>query len=202
MKLFSVFLAEFLVALEHNCMNSTTSVTVNVVDLFARAQLSAGMHIADFGAGRTGHIVFPAAKMIGEHGVVYAVDILPDVLAEIKKRADLASLLQIKPVWADIESPQAVAIPGQSLDAVFLVNILHTTVKPKTILTEADRLLKNKGRLIIVDWSTALGIMTPKKGEFLDFEQIISWAREQHYAIQEDFSVSNYTRGLILFKHA
>lgn len=182
-------------------MRETVSVTVNPSDLFSRTRLSLGMHIADFGAGRTGHLVFPAAKVIGEHGVVYAVDILPDVLAEIKKRADLASLLQIKPVWADIESPEAVAIPSQSLDAVFIVNVLHRTPKLETVLSEANRLLKSKGRLTIVDWTASLGTIGPRPNELLNFDTIIAWARAQDFAVQEDFSVGNYERGLILFKH-
>lgn len=182
-------------------MGAVISLVLNPRDLFERVHLSAGMHVADFGAGRTGHLVFPAAKIIGEHGVVYAVDILQDVLNEIKKRAALNSFLQIKPVWADIERVNGVGIPKQSLDMVFTVNVLHNTAMPELVLAEADRLLKNKGRLVVVDWVKSIGAVGPVKNKLLNFEAIINWARAQGYAIQEDFSVSEYFRGLILFKH-
>lgn len=178
-----------------------TSLVLNPRDLFERVHLASGMHVADFGAGRTGHLVFPAAKIIGEHGVVYAVDILPDVLSEIKKRAALNSFLQIQPVWADIERVKGVGIPKQSLDMVFVVNVLHNAAMPELVLTEADRLLKNKGRLIVVDWVKSIGAVGPSKDKLLNFKAVIDWARTQDYAVQEDFSVTEYSRGLILFKH-
>ena len=53
--------------------------------LFEKAQLQPGMHIADLGCGRLGHIVFPALKFVGETGLIYAVDILKDVLEDIKQ---------------------------------------------------------------------------------------------------------------------
>lgn len=182
-------------------MANSLSGLLDVHDLLGRAQIAPGMHIADFGAGQTGHLVFPAAQIIGEHGIVYAVDILPDVLAEIKKRAALNSCLQIKPVWADIEMENGVAIPKNSLDVVFIVNILHGVAKMAVVLSEADRVLKDKGRLVIVDWTQKVGALGPDPANQLDFNFIISWAREREYAVQEDFPVSAYSRGLILFKH-
>ncbi len=177
------------------------SLALNPRELFEKVHLSAGMHIADFGAGRTGHLVFPAAKIIGDHGIVYAVDILQDVLAEIKKRAALNSFLQIQPVWADIERANGVGIPKQSLDMVFIVNVLHGAAAVNLVLAEADRLLKNKGRLVIVDWVKNIGAVGPQTDKLLDFTSVINWAREQEYAVQEDFPVTKYSRGLILFKH-
>ncbi len=174
---------------------------LDVHDLLVRSQIVPGLHIADFGAGKTGHLVFPAAQTIGEHGIVYAVDILPDVLAEIKKRAASSSMLQVQPVWADIELSNGVAIPNQSLDVVFIVNVLNRTTKQNVVLAEADRLLKNKGRLVIVDWVQKVGALGPELTSLLDFNFITAWARERGYAVQEDFLVSAYSRGLIFFKH-
>lgn len=182
-------------------MANSLSGLLDVHDLLDRAQIAPGMHIADFGAGQTGHLVFPAAQIIGEHGIVYAVDILPDVLTEIKKRAAINSWLQIKPVWADIELENGVAIPKQTLDIVFIVNVLHNAPKMQVVLAEADRLLKDKGRLVIVDWVQKIGALGPDSAHQLDFQAIINWAREREYAVQDDFSVSAYSRGLILFKH-
>lgn len=182
-------------------MANSLSGLLDVRDLLGRAQIAPGMHIADFGAGQTGHLVFPAAQIIGEHGIVYAVDILPDVLAEIKKRAASTSCLQIKPVWADIERENGVSIPKDSLDVVFIVNVLHSATKMNVVLAEADRVLKDKGRLVVVDWVQKVGALGPDPVDQLNFDTLISWARERAYVVQEDFSVSAYSRGLILFKH-
>lgn len=180
---------------------TTTSLIINPLDLFDRVGLSAGMHVADFGAGRTGHLIFPAAKVVGEHGIVYAIDILPEVLTEITKRAAQNSFLQVKPVWADFEKSNGVSVPRQSLDLVFLVNILHAASSAEIVLNEAMRLLKDKGRLVVVDWVKSLGPIGPQSTNILDFEAVIAWARQQNFAVQADFPISAYARTLILFKH-
>lgn len=179
----------------------TGTALVDARELFERAHLEPGMHVADFGSGRTGHMVFPAAKVIGEHGVVYAVDILKDVLALIKKRADMEAFLNIQPVWADIERPNGVSIPRGSLDIVFMVNILHYLQNVTNPLSEAERLLKPKGRLVVVDWISRLGQLGPTEDKKLDFDMVLNWAREREFGVQEDFTPNQYLRGLILFRH-
>ncbi|MEK7856546.1 MAG: hypothetical protein AAB288_10680 [Acidobacteriota bacterium] len=54
---------------------------INPYLLFEKARLAPNMHIADFGCGDTGHLIFPAAKIIGEDGVVYALGADPRVAA-------------------------------------------------------------------------------------------------------------------------
>jgi ubiquinone/menaquinone biosynthesis C-methylase UbiE len=180
---------------------STGTALVNVHELFSRAHMEPGMHIADFGCGRTGHTVFPAAKIIGEHGVVYAVDILKDVLSIIKKRADLEAFINIQPVWADIERSGGVAIPRGSLDIVFMINILYHVENFQEPLQEAYRLLKPKGRLVIIDWSNALGYIGPQHDKKLDFDAVERCARERQFGLQDDFSLNEYLRALVLFRH-
>lgn len=180
---------------------STGTALVDARDLFARAQVAPGMHVADFGSGRTGHMIFPAAKIIGEHGIVYAVDILKEVLGLIKKRADLEAFVNIHPVWADIERQNGISIPRGSLDIVFMVNILHNLENIFGPLSEADRLLKPKGRIVVVDWTNRLGQLGPDESKQLNFSTVLDWAREHDFGVQDDFAPNQYLRGLILFRH-
>ncbi|KKW42581.1 MAG: hypothetical protein UY92_C0005G0003 [Candidatus Magasanikbacteria bacterium GW2011_GWA2_56_11] len=176
----------------------------NLVDpaaLFAQARLQPGMHIADFGAGRTGHLVFPAGLIIGEHGVVYAVDILKDVLESVRKRAELEGYVNIHTVWADIEQTGKVAIPPRSLDAVFMVNVLFHASDPTLPLSEAGRLLKPKGRIVVVDWVKPLAHLGPAAGQLLDFGALTAWARDNNFAVQDDLPLGPYSRCLVLFRH-
>lgn len=174
---------------------------INPQVLFEKARFRPDMHVADFGAGRTGHIVFPAGLVVGEKGVVYAVDILKDVLESIRKRAALENCLNIHPVWADIEQEGMVAIPKASLDAVFMVNVLFHCKKLAAPLNEAERLLQDKGRIIIVDWVKRLANLGPREEDFVDFSQIEEWARSHNFAIQDDFALSQYHRCVVLFRH-
>ena len=38
--------------------------------LFEKAHIQSGMHVADFGCGQTGHMVFPCAKQLGSKGIM------------------------------------------------------------------------------------------------------------------------------------
>lgn len=169
--------------------------------LFQKAQLQPDMHVADFGCGRTGHLVFPATKIIGERGVVYAVDILKNVLEEIKKRAALSAIFNIHTVWADLEHVGKTAIPQKSLDVGFLVNTLVQSDKRRGILDEIYRLLKDKARLIVVDWTRKGLPFGPHDKRLVDFEDVKQWAVQHGFTVQEEFGVGPYHKGLVLYKH-
>ena len=168
--------------------------------IFDKAQLRSGMHVADLGCGRTGHVLFPAASLIGEHGIIYAVDILKDVLESIKKRAVMDNLSNIHTVWSNLECVGATSIPVKSLDVVFLVNTLVQSINRHAILEEAKRITKDKARIIIVDWFKKGLSFGPEDDRFIDFENIKQWAKMHGLAMQEEFGVGRYHKGLVLFK--
>ncbi|MEK7644569.1 MAG: methyltransferase domain-containing protein [Patescibacteria group bacterium] len=176
----------------------------NLVDpylLFEKARLRSGMQVADFGAGRTGHIVFPAGAIVGETGIVYAVDVLKDVLESIKKRANMEGRENIHTVWADFEKSGGVSIPAGSLDAVFMVNVLFHAADCCDPLHEAARLLRNKSRIVAVDWMKRLSNLGPTEDKMVNFSRIIAWARDNGFGVQEDAAVSPYHRCLVLYKN-
>lgn len=176
----------------------------NLIDpylLFEKARLRPGMHVADFGAGRTGHIVFPAGAIVGEIGVVYAVDVLKSVLESIKKRAGMEGRENIQTVWADFERSGGVSIPTKSLDAVFMVNVLFHATDCCSPLSEAARLLKDKSRIVVVDWMRRLANLGPTEDRMVNFPRIIAWAMDNGFGLQEDAAVSPYHRCLVLYKN-
>lgn len=168
--------------------------------LFDKAQLRAAMHVADFGCGRTGHIVFPAALVVGERGIVYAVDILKEVLEDVSKRARQDGLTQLHPVWANIELPGKISIPDQTLDVIFLVNNLCLSDKRHDILAAASRLLQPKARIVIVDWKACTLSFCPPQERLVDFQDLTVWARTNGFVVQEEFSVGKYHHGMVIYK--
>ena len=169
--------------------------------LFEKVQLQPGMHIADFGCGRTGHVIFPATKVLGETGLIYAVDILKEVLEVIHKRAASSAIHTIQTVWSDIEEVGATAIVPNSLDIIFLVNTLSHVDNRHGVLEEAKRLLKDKARLVIVDWKTKGLQFSPDDERFVDFDNIAQWCTLHGLVVQEEFAVGPHHHGMILYKH-
>lgn len=168
--------------------------------IFEKAHLREGMHVADFGCGRTGHIAIPAAVAVGPEGIVYAVDILKDVLENVQKRADVDSLVQLHTVWSNLEMIGKTAIPAATLDVVFIINTMTQSDNRHAMLEEAKRLLKEKGRIVVVDWKKKGLSFTPADHRFVDFADVIQWGRMHGMGIQEQFDVGEYLHGVVLFK--
>lgn len=141
--------------------------------IFSKIGLTAGMRVADFGCGRTGHFVFPAAKAVGERGMVYAVDILKEVLESIQSWIRSEGMDNIQTVWSDIEAYAKTPIPEKSLDVCFLVNVLHGLKDRVGTLKEAKRLLKDDGQLVIVDWEKKLGTLGPVEQNMMSIEKVV-----------------------------
>jgi ubiquinone/menaquinone biosynthesis C-methylase UbiE len=169
--------------------------------LFEKAQLQPGMHVADFGCGRTGHIVFPASKAVGLAGIVYAIDVVKEVLEIIHKRAAASSIHNIQTVWTNLEWVGKTAIPPRSIDLVFMVNILDQSDNRHGILEEAVRLLKEKGRIVIVEWGKHGLTFGPNDQRFVDFQDIKRWSHMRGFVTQEEFEVGPFHRGMVLYKH-
>jgi ubiquinone/menaquinone biosynthesis C-methylase UbiE len=129
------------------------SALLNAQAIIDIAQLAPGMRVADFGAGRSGHLVIPVARAVGEEGAVYAVDIHPEALSMIHGHRSLHGLSQLVATRGDIERFGGVqSIAERSLDRVFVVNTLWMTKRLADIVAEARRLLADDGVIIVVDW--------------------------------------------------
>ncbi len=183
-------------------MYSSGNQLINPRLLFEKAGVQSGMHIADLGCGRTGHVVFPGSMAVGEMGLVYAVDVLKDVLENIKKRAAMENLLNVQMIWADLEMAGKTSIPAKNLDVGFIINVLFQSKNKLALLDEAFRLLKDKARMVIVDWARDSLPFAPQKALLVNFDEIKKWARGKGLVVQEEFSAGPYHKGLVLFKQS
>ncbi|MDO8499760.1 MAG: methyltransferase domain-containing protein [bacterium] len=151
-----------------------------------------GLKIADFGCGRTGHFVFPLSKAVGDTGVVYAVDIIKDILASIDSRVRSEGYHNVHTVWSDIEKYGATPIPAGSLDAIFFVNVFSLLKDSASAIREAGRLLTDTGILVIIDWEKKLGALGPAADHLISPSDFISLAAENNFKMASQFSAGDY----------
>lgn len=152
------------------------------------------MVVADFGCGSGGWAI-PLAKKIID-GKVYAIDILQEPLSALRLKAKTEGLTNIATVLADIE--RGTDLLDESLDLVLLTNLLFQVSDKKKVLTEAKRVLKSGGRILVIDWQPK-AVMGPKEGR-VDVEEIKKIAGELGLNVEKEFAASPYHYGLILVK--
>lgn len=117
--------------------------------ILAPLAIKKGQVAVDFGCG-TGYFTLPLARCVGRSGKVYAVDISPEMLRLLKKKLDRRNLPQVEPIL--IEERKKLPLPSRSADLILLVNVFHELEDPARTLAEILRVLKAKGRCLIVDW--------------------------------------------------
>jgi ubiquinone/menaquinone biosynthesis C-methylase UbiE len=106
--------------------------------------LKEGFTVLDFGCG-TGVYTIAAARIVGENGLVHAVDLHPTSLEMVEKKAGELGLGNIETIYSDLETG---ADPG-SVDAVIFYNVLRGSKKASALLSEAHRIIKPKGILLV-----------------------------------------------------
>jgi len=122
-------------------------------DVIAALGLKPGDAVADLGSG-TGYFLPYLTRAVGAAGVVYAVDVEPNLITYLRERSEKQGWSQVVPVLASLDNPR---LPRGSLDVVLIVDTYHHLDNRRVYLRVLARALERGGRIAIVDW---------KKGEF------------------------------------
>jgi len=114
----------------------------------AQLGLKPGMTVCDLGAG-TGYYAVRMARIVGEQGKVYAVDIQPRMLELLTQRLASAGIKNVLPVLgAEAETN----LPANSQDLIILVDVYHEFSKPQEMLRSIRKALKDTGRLVLLEF--------------------------------------------------
>jgi len=120
----------------------------NGVVFLKKVGLKSGRIVLDFGC-RVGHYTIPAAKVVGNNGIVYAVDKEQQALEQLRQKATDLDLKNIR----IINTSGRVKLPLENgeVDVVLFYDVLHYLEKSnrKKLYHEARRLLKQDGLLSV-----------------------------------------------------
>lgn len=103
--------------------------------------------VADVGAG-TGYFSFRLSRAV-PRGVVYAVDIQPEMLALIERRK---AVQQIRNVVGVPGTEMDTKLPADSVDVVLLVDAYHEFACPREMMQSIVRSLKAGGRVVQIEY--------------------------------------------------
>ena len=173
-------------------MEHAGTALIDPYPIFKKIALAPGMRVADLGCGRTGHFVFPASRVVGETGIVYAVEIIKDILESIKSRVRSEGYHNVQTIWSDIERVGKTPIPPETLDSCFLVNVLFMLRDKGAALAEAKRLCKSGGTIVAVDWQKRLGPLGPTEDQLVNIPELQRMGTELGLTLVESAAAGEY----------
>lgn len=169
---------------------------LNPEEILNDFELSPDMVAAEFGCGSGGFAV-PLAKKLDE-GLVYAIDIQQAPLSALKSRALLENIINIKIIRSDLEKLKGSTLTPDSLDFVFIPNVLFQIKDKSAIISEAERVLKSKGKLVVIDWLLKAS-QGPEKGR-VSPEEVKDIAKDIGFKLEKEFEAGKYHYGLVFVK--
>lgn len=131
-------------------------------DIIAQMGVIAGNVVVDFGCG-PGYFSIPFAKAVGEDGLVYALDVLPQVLETVIGKAKNAGIVNIITKRVNLEKENGTKLEENSADWVILKDVLFQNQKKEIVIAEAYRILKKSGKVIVIEWIKKESVVGPEQ---------------------------------------
>lgn len=174
---------------------------LNPSEALGHLRLHEGMKVADLGAG-SGFFTRAAARIVGETGVVWAVDVHRDLLPRLKNLAHAEGLNNVEVIHGDIEHMGGSHLPAEQFDACILANILFAAHNKHAAIAEVKRILKNGGRALVIDWSASFSGMGPHKDHVVTARTARGMFEEAGLVWVDDVPAGAYHWGFVVRKKA
>jgi arsenite methyltransferase len=117
-------------------------------EVLSALKLRPGEVIADIGAG-SGYFTFRLAHHVGAKGKVYAVDVSPDMIRHVNRRARDLKAANVVSLLADPGDP---LLPERSVDRFFVCDVWHHVENPTKYLAAMKKALKPGGEIVMIDF--------------------------------------------------
>ena len=110
--------------------------------------LQEGEVVADIGSG-TGYFSVRFAEAVGGQGVVYAVDVSPDMIRHLNRRLRDAGIGNVRTVLADPDDP---LLADASVDRFVIVDTWHHIEDQTGYIAKMKRMLRPGGQVVHIDF--------------------------------------------------
>lgn len=110
--------------------------------------LKEGDTMADIGCG-IGYFSIPASLIVGDCGKVYAIDVSVEMLEEVERRVKQNNIDNVVSIHSEETNFK---LDDDYVTYGFTCNVLHEIDDKKAFLMEARRIIKENGKIAIVEW--------------------------------------------------
>ncbi|MEO1022339.1 MAG: methyltransferase domain-containing protein [Bacteroidota bacterium] len=119
----------------------------HVTQLMHNMRIRPTDHIADIGAG-SGHHVFKMTDL-ARNGIIYAVDIQAEMLAEIERKQEENKVDNIQRI---LGTERSTNLPDSTLDKVLMVDVYHEFSFPVEMIASIKQAMKPDGKLYLIEY--------------------------------------------------
>ncbi len=155
--------------------------------------LKEGMIVADFGAG-SGFYARACSDRVGVSGRVYAIEVQKELVKKLENDLKNWGIPNIDCIWGDIEKIGGTKIGSGSVDAVILSNVLFQTEDKLGVIDESKRVLKRRGKVLVIDRNEASGLGS---GYFIGENDLKSLFEKRGFKFTEKIATNGSHYGII-----
>ncbi|MFW9852094.1 MAG: class I SAM-dependent methyltransferase [Candidatus Thorarchaeota archaeon] len=102
--------------------------------------------VLEVGCG-PGFFTIPAAEIVGNKGLIYAIDINPFAIKKVEKKIKKANIKNVKVMLADVTDTK---LQENSIDVAFFFGVIHNLIGIiEDVIKEMYRILKPNGTIAI-----------------------------------------------------
>ncbi|MBI5454826.1 MAG: methyltransferase domain-containing protein [Deltaproteobacteria bacterium] len=135
------------------------------------AGLKKGDSIADVGSG-PGFFSFPASRIVGKEGAVYAIDTQKEMIEGLKKQSPPPNVVPV------LSGENSIPLDGSTVDFALVAYVLHETESKAKFLKEIRRIMKPGARLLVIDWKKKKEGHGPPREERLSIKTVEGFLRK------------------------
>ncbi|MFC1644421.1 class I SAM-dependent methyltransferase [Patescibacteria group bacterium] len=177
--------------MEYQSGSQVASKFVDPMEILGHVELTKGQVVADFGCG-PGFFTIPVAELVGGEGHVYALDVLEEVLTSVNSQAKTKGIYNITTKRANIEKDGGSGLDSGMADVVIVKNVLFQNNDKEIILREAFRVLKDDGKVLIMEWNKSNLMFGPEAELRVDIEDVKSMLEKIGFVVDESFDAGDF----------
>ncbi len=156
--------------------------------------LSPGQTVCDIGAG-PGYFSLRAARLVGERGHVFAVDVEPQILDVLRHRIITSGVRNVTPVFA---LPYDPLVPNGACDLILVVDTYHHFPDGPAYLRTLVTKLRKGGRIVNIDFQKKELPVGPPVEHKISREAFLDQAKAAGLALQKEFTFLPYQYFVVL----
>lgn len=111
--------------------------------LLKAAGLKPGQKLLEVGCG-PGFFTIAAAKMVGDEGIIHAIDVHPLAIKRVQKKIKRERIKNVTPILGNASDT---GLPDRTIDSAFLFGLRYIAGGLENVVSEMRRILKPEGVL-------------------------------------------------------